>query len=93
MRQLLALLLLGGASLAASAQSPAIAHMEPPFWWTGMQHKGLQLMVHGERIAELEPSLAYPGVRIATVTRVPSKNYLFIDLEIGQEAMRRHIQV
>ena len=86
MRQLLALLLLGGASLAASAQSPAIAHMEPPFWWTGMQHKGLQLMVHGEGIAALEPSLSFPGVRIATVTRVPNRNYLFIDLEIGQEA-------
>ncbi len=86
MRQLLALLLLGGASLAASAQTPAIAHMEPPFWWTGMQHKGLQLMVHGEGIAALEPSLSFPGVRIATVTRVPNRNYLFIDLEIGQDA-------
>ncbi|WP_288381689.1 glycoside hydrolase family 13 protein [uncultured Massilia sp.] len=86
MRQLLTLLLLGGASLAASAQSPAIAHMEPPFWWTGMQHKGLQLMVHGEGIAALEPSLTFPGVRIATVTRVPNRNYLFIDLEIGQDA-------
>ncbi len=86
MRQLLALLLLASAPLAASAQSPAIAHMEPPFWWTGMQHKGLQLMVHGEGIADLAPALAYPGVRIATVTRVPSKNYLFIDLEIGPDA-------
>ncbi|NNG22838.1 glycoside hydrolase family 13 protein [Telluria aromaticivorans] len=87
MRQLLASLLIGAAfAPAAFAQSPAIAHMEPPFWWAGMQHKGLQLMVHGERIAELEPSLTYPGVRIASVTRVPSKNYLFIDLAIGAEA-------
>jgi len=86
MRQLLALLLLGGASLAASAQSPAIAHMEPPFWWAGMQHKGLQLMVHGEGIASLVPTIDYPGVRIAGVTQVANKNYLFIDLEIGQDA-------
>ncbi len=89
MRHFLASILIGSAALtpfAAGAQSPAIAHMEPPFWWTGMQHKGLQLIVHGERIAELEPSLAYPGVRIASVTRVPSKNYLFIDLEIGADA-------
>lgn len=89
MRHFFASLLLGSAALlpaAAYAQSPAIAHMEPPFWWTGMQHKGLQLMVHGEGIAELEPSLAYPGVRIASVTRVPSRNYLFIDLDIGEEA-------
>ena len=89
MKLFFATLLVGSAALspfAAQAQSPAIAHMEPPFWWAGMQHKGLQLMVHGERIAELEPSLAYPGVRIASVTRVPSRNYLFIDLEVGQEA-------
>ena len=92
MRQLFASILLGSAVLAPAAhaqvhtQSPAIAHMEPPFWWAGMQHKTLQLMVHGERIADLEPSLSYPGVRIAGVTRVPSKNYLFIDLEIGAEA-------
>ncbi|MFC0253338.1 glycoside hydrolase family 13 protein [Massilia consociata] len=100
MRHLLASLLIGTVSLAAHAQSAgqsparhpapapasAIAHMEPPFWWAGMRHKGLQLMVHGERIAELEPAIAYPGVRIASVTRVPSKNYLFIDLVIGDDA-------
>jgi glycosidase len=88
MRQFLTRILIGSAfavSVAAHAQPPAIAHMEPPFWWTGMQDKGLQLMVHGERIAELEPSLAYPGVRIVSVTRVPSKNYLFIDLAIGED--------
>lgn len=89
MRHFLASLLIGStacASMSAHAQSPAIAHMEPPFWWAGMQHKGLQLMVHGERIAELEPALSYPGVRIASVTRVPSKNYLFVDLAIEPDA-------
>ncbi|QOY93772.1 glycoside hydrolase family 13 protein [Massilia sp. UMI-21] len=89
MRHFFATLLIGSAALtpfAACAQSPAIAHMEPPFWWAGMQHKELQLMVHGERIADLEPSLAYPGVRIASVTRVPNRNYLFVNLEISQDA-------
>jgi glycosidase len=85
MRHVLASLLLG-ASFAVHAQTSPIAHMEPPFWWAGMQHKELQLMVHGERIAELEPSLSYPGVRIASVTRVPNKNYLFIDLVVGADA-------
>ena len=85
MRQLFATLLLG-ASFAAHAQSPAIDRMEPPFWWAGMQGKQLQLMVHGERIAELEPALSYPGVRIASVTRVPNRNYLFIDLVVDESA-------
>ncbi|MGI4719933.1 MAG: glycoside hydrolase family 13 protein [Janthinobacterium lividum] len=89
MRHFLASLLIGSAACihpSAHAQPPAIAHMEPPFWWAGMQHKGLQLMVHGERIAELEPALSYPGVRIASVTRVPSRNYLFVDLAIEPDA-------
>jgi glycosidase len=42
--------------------------------------------VHGDRIADLEPSLSYPGVRIASVTRVANRNYLFIDLELGDSA-------
>ena len=44
-------------------------------------------MVHGEQIGDLTPSLTYPGVAIQAVTRVASKNYLFIDLAISQEAL------
>ena len=86
----LAKVLLCGAALLAAAnwvpaqaqassvtQTGRIAHLEPPFWWTGMQHDKLQLMVHGRQIADLEPALAYPGVRLATVTRGPKRNYLF----------------
>ena len=93
MRQLLACILLGTASLAAHAQSPAIAHMEPPFWWAGMHDQKLQLMVHGERIADLEPSLTYPGVRIAMVSRVQSRNYLFIDLVLDPKVRPGDIEI
>ena len=80
MRHLLISLVLGSASLAVHAQAPAIARVEPPFWWAGMQHAQVQLMVHGDKIADLEPALQYPGARIASVTRTPNRNYLFIDL-------------
>lgn len=89
MKRLFTVLLLSSTSLLASpahAQKHEIAHMEPPFWWAGMQHQKLQLMVHGKRIADLEPSLNYPGVRIERVTRVPNRNYLFIDLQVGADA-------
>ncbi len=71
---------------AAQAQDYRIDHLEPLSWWVGMQEHQLQLMVHGKQIADLEPSLAYPGVQIATVTRGPNRNYLFIDLVIAPEA-------
>jgi glycosidase len=80
---LLSGLLIGSAALAAPA---AIDHVDPPFWWTGMHDRHLQLMVHGPAIADLEPAIAYPGVRIAAVTRVASRNYLFVDLDIGPDA-------
>jgi glycosidase len=82
-------LLLGLSTLqapASAAAAPAIEHLEPPFWWAGMHNSKLQLMVHGARIADLQPSLNYKGVRIAAVTRVASPNYLFIDLEMDQGA-------
>ncbi|HWW69313.1 MAG TPA: glycoside hydrolase family 13 protein [Duganella sp.] len=70
----------------AGAADYRIEHMEPPLWWTGMHSGKLQLMVHGPKIADLEPALSYPGVRIASVSRVPNRNYLFIDMEIDADA-------
>lgn len=83
MRQLIACVLLGSAALAAQAST--ISRVEPPFWWAGMQDQRLQLLVHGENIAQLQPALDYPGVRIAAVTRVPNQNYLFVDLVLAPD--------
>ncbi|GAB2852123.1 hypothetical protein GCM10027277_20580 [Pseudoduganella ginsengisoli] len=86
MKRTVLAVLAAAACLGAYAQDYRIDHMEPAFWWTGMQHKTLQLMVHGNHIADLEPSLSYPGVRIAAVNRVANRNYLFIDLAIDDAA-------
>ena len=89
MKKLFAAVFIAGACLsaaAAQAQDYRIEHLEPPFWWAGMKHNKLQLMVHGKRIADLEPALSYPGVRIDAVTRVANRNYLFIDLAVSDQA-------
>jgi neopullulanase len=51
-----------------------------------MQHKQLQLMVHGPKLGDLQPAVDYPGVRIASVSRVANPNYLFIDLQVDGAA-------
>jgi glycosidase len=86
MRRSFATLFLAAAFLHPALAAPTIAHLDPPFWWTGMQHKGVQLMVHGAGIGKLAPKIDYPGVRIASSTRTPNPNYLFIDLEIAADA-------
>lgn len=71
---------------AHAATAYRIEHLEPASWWVGMKDSRLQLLVHGERIAELEPALSHPGVKIARALRVENPNYLFVDLIIGAEA-------
>jgi glycosidase len=79
--------------LSVSASAYDIRHLEPPSWWLGMKQTQLQLMVHGENLGELTPSLNYPGVQLKGVTRVASRNYLFLDLEIGEAAPAGDIQI
>jgi len=73
-------------SFHASAVASGIERVEPPNWWVGMKSEKLQLMVHGKDIADYQPELHYPGVRIDAVTVVGNRNYLFIDLTIKPEA-------
>ncbi|HEY1394301.1 MAG TPA: cyclomaltodextrinase N-terminal domain-containing protein, partial [Methylibium sp.] len=73
-------IVLGLCALAAQAQ---VERIDPPSWWVGMKSRQLQLMVHGPHIADYQPELHYPGVRLSKVTRVESPNYLFVDLDIA----------
>ena len=59
-----------------------IQHVEPPFWWTGMVDKKLQLMIHGENISDLNPEIDHKGIEIEKIHRIKNKNYIFIDLSL-----------
>jgi len=63
--------------------SDGIERVEPPFWWTGLKHTELQLLVHGEGIAELTPSVSVNDLSVTRVERGDSPNYLFVFLDVG----------
>ncbi len=71
------------ALFAIQLEAQKLDQVEPPFWWAGMKNPKLQLMVHGENIADTKPELNYPGVEVKAVTSLQSPNYLFIDLELA----------
>lgn len=73
-------------SVNVNAQKYSIQHLEPANWWVGMKYNQVQLLVHGESIAELEPKLSYKGVKVVDVTRVNNPNYLFVTLNIARSA-------
>jgi glycosidase len=64
------------------AQMPSLERVEPMFWWVGMKNPKLQLIVHGNKIAERNVKFNYPGVKLVQVHKVENPNYLFLDLEI-----------
>lgn len=61
--------------------------IEPPFWWTGMVHPELEVLIYDQNIGDFEVSLsAANGISINKVHRVQNPNYLFVELEIGPGA-------
>jgi glycosidase len=79
--------------LVARATVTSIDHVEPPNWWTGFKESELQLMVHGNDISTYVPSLNYPGVTIERVVKVKSPNYLFLYLNISEEAQAGNFDI
>lgn len=79
--------------LPALAFAASVERVEPPSWWTGMQHKSLQLMVYGKDIAHLQPRIKAPGVRLLGTETTGNNNYLFINLEIGTRAKPGQLRV
>lgn len=73
-------------ALAVPAGAATIERLEPANWWVGMRHHRVELMVHGAGIGTLAPRLSHPGVAIADVQRVDNPNYLFVTIEIGEDA-------
>ncbi|MEL6655680.1 MAG: glycoside hydrolase family 13 protein [Bacteroidota bacterium] len=59
------------------------ARVEPPFWWTGMAQRELEILIYDQNIRQLEPKVSYPGVSILKTTRLENPNYLFLLLDIG----------
>ena len=60
-----------------------IDRIDPTDWFVGMQNPSLQLMVYGSGIGNAEVTTDYPGVRIDSLVRVDSPNYLLVYLNIS----------
>jgi glycosidase len=66
----------------------------PTNWWAGMKWNKIQIMVHGNKIADHFPmiKMSPTGVKLATgvylikINRVENPNYIFLDLTIAADA-------
>jgi neopullulanase len=80
--------------LSLSLQAQDAVHIYPTHWWTGMKWNKVQLMLHGDKIADEVPMIKMaasgikvaPGVRITGIERPENSNYIFFNLAIDANA-------
>ncbi|MGC4103399.1 alpha-amylase family glycosyl hydrolase [Ferruginibacter sp.] len=66
----------------------------PTNWWVGMKMNKIQVMVHGDKVADHFPMIKMgpkgtklaTGVNLMAITRVENPNYVFLDIAIDATA-------
>ena len=59
-----------------------IDRIEPTDWYVGLKDASLQLMVYGKDIKTAEVTTDYPGVKIDSLVRLDSPNYLLVYMDV-----------
>jgi glycosidase len=70
------------ALFASGTLSAASIKVEPAFWWSGMKNPELQLMIHGDGIANYEASINHPGVKMTNAVKMENPNYVILYLDL-----------
>ncbi len=86
MRQrILLLIALVACMTSMRAAKTVIDRIDPTDWFVGMKNPQVQLMVYGKNIASVkEVTTDYPGVRIDSVVRLDSPNYLLVYMNLSE---------
>ena len=67
-----------------SAAKTVVDRIDPTNWFVGMKNPQVQLMVYGKDIAKVKDvTTDYPGVKIDSVVRLDSPNYLLVYLNLN----------
>ncbi len=72
---------------------PVSYRVDPPSWWVGMEDSTLQLMFHGDNIAQANVIADYPGVILKNTTRLENPDYLVLDFVITRDARPGNIPI
>lgn len=59
-----------------------VDRIDPANWFVGMKNTSLQLMVYGENIRQADVTTYYDGVKIDSIVRLDSPNYLLVYLNL-----------
>ena len=60
-----------------------VDRIEPTDWYVGMKDASLQLMIYGKDIKNADVTVDYPGVKVDSIARLDSPNYLLVYLNLN----------
>ena len=67
---------------ASHAQPVAVTRIDPPHWWTGMQHHEIQLMVYGNNLGRISARSGSDALRVLRSIAVDNPSYAFVEIDI-----------
>ena len=66
--------------LISSSIFAQIDRIEPPFWWSDMNHSDVQIMFYGKNIAQNEVTVSN-GIVIKGIQKTENPNYVFVTID------------
>ena len=78
------LLIIALLAVFASRAAVNIQRVEPAFWYAGMKNPSLQIMVYGKDVKHANVSTSYAGVKVDSVVRLDSPDYLLVYLNVKE---------
>ncbi len=79
-RMIVLAMVMAVATSLMAARQPMVTRIDPTDWFTGLKDGSLQLMVYGTGIRDAEVSTTRNDVRIDSLVRLDSPNYLLVYL-------------
>ncbi len=58
-------------AVTAQATAPVIRNIAPHFWWAGMEEPQLQILLHGDKLAEYQVTISTTEVELQEVVTLP----------------------
>jgi len=79
--------------ISSAAYADPHARIEPPNWWAGMSHGEVELMAHGENIANSQVVISgHESVKLLRTETTNNPNYVFLTLKVPDRPVTVDIQ-
>lgn len=80
--------------MGQTAWAMDVKKIAPSFWWAGMKHSELQILLYGDDLASSDVTVSGEGVYLEEVVKQDNPNYLLLYVDLSEaKAQTFHIQL